>query len=70
MSGPLPVWLPETAVNGSGRQRATTDGRPLADEGQRNPAPVSRRTICTGVQSSPWRSANPAQIPSVAGQTA
>ena len=44
MSGPLPVWLPETAVNGSGRQRAT-DGRPLADEGQRSAAAVSRRTI-------------------------
>ena len=47
VSGPLPVWLPETAVNGSERQRTTTDGRPLADEGQRSPAAVSRRTICT-----------------------
>ena len=60
----------------NGRKRrwapADDDGRSFRwrMKDQYSPAAVSRRTICTGVQSSPWRSANPAQITSVAGHTA
>ena len=66
----LLVWRPKTAGNGRERQRTATDGCPLADEGQRSPAAVNRRTICTGVQSSACRPANPAQITAARSLTA